>query len=116
MCIFPLLGSAASVPPVPPCAALCRPVPPRTTLSHPVPPCAAAVPPCAALCRPCVRQRPLVYCDDYNVRLFGIEKLHPFDSGKWGRIVRFLIEEGRIQPHQVVHPRAASNDDVLLGR
>ncbi|CAI6006368.1 unnamed protein product, partial [Closterium sp. NIES-65] len=58
--------------------------------------------------------RPLVYCDDYNMRLFGIEKLHPFDSGKWGRIVSFLIEEGRIQPHQVVHPRAATNDDLLL--
>ncbi|CAI5937039.1 unnamed protein product [Closterium sp. NIES-64] len=59
-------------------------------------------------------QRPLVYCDDYNVRLFGIEKLHPFDSGNWGRIVGFLIEEGRIQPHQVVYPRAATNDDLLL--
>ncbi|CAI5468049.1 unnamed protein product, partial [Closterium sp. Yama58-4] len=57
---------------------------------------------------------PLVYCDDYNVRLFGIEKLHPFDSGKWGRIVRFLIDEGRVQPHQVVNPRAATNDDLLL--
>ncbi|CAI7833319.1 unnamed protein product, partial [Closterium sp. NIES-53] len=39
---------------------------------------------------------------------------HPFDSGKWGRIVHFLIEEGCIQPHQVVHPRAATNDDLLL--
>ncbi|CAI5464435.1 unnamed protein product [Closterium sp. Yama58-4] len=57
---------------------------------------------------------PLVYCDEYNVRLFGIEKLHPFDSGKWGRIVRFLIDDGRILPHQVVHPRAATHDDLLL--
>ncbi|GJP39895.1 hypothetical protein CLOM_g24222 [Closterium sp. NIES-68] len=59
-------------------------------------------------------EKPLVYSEEYNVRLFGVEKLHPFDSVKWSRIVHFLIHDGHIQPHQVVEPRAATNDDLLL--
>ncbi len=31
-------------------------------------------------------QLPLVYHEGYNVRFFGIEKLHPFDSCKYEKI------------------------------
>ena len=30
-------------------------------------------------------QLPLVYCPSYNITAGGIEKLHPFDSRKYGR-------------------------------
>ena len=33
---------------------------------------------------------PIVYSPEYNIRFLGLEKLHPFDSGKWGRTVKFL--------------------------
>ena len=36
---------------------------------------------------------PIVYHKDYNISFIGMEKLHPFDSGKWGRVHRFLIGE-----------------------
>jgi hypothetical protein len=28
---------------------------------------------------------PIVYSDNYNITAFGLEKLHPFDSTKYGR-------------------------------
>ena len=33
---------------------------------------------------------PLVYSEHYNIGFLGLEKVHPFDSGKWGKIFRFL--------------------------
>lgn len=35
-------------------------------------------------------QWPIVYSSEYNISFLGLEKLHPFDSGKWGRIIEFL--------------------------
>jgi histone deacetylase 11 len=36
-------------------------------------------------------QCPIVYTNEYNISFFGIEKLHPFDSQKWGRVFQFLV-------------------------
>jgi histone deacetylase 11 len=33
---------------------------------------------------------PIVYTPEYNISFFGVEKLHPFDSKKWGRVYQFL--------------------------
>ena len=33
---------------------------------------------------------PIVYNSVYNIHFFGIEKIHPFDSGKWGRVFKNL--------------------------
>ena len=35
-------------------------------------------------------QWPIVYSRSYNIGFLGLEKLHPFDSGKWGRVFDFL--------------------------
>ena len=35
-------------------------------------------------------QWPIVYSTDYNIGFLGMEKLHPFDSGKWGKVFNFL--------------------------
>lgn len=40
---------------------------------------------------------PIVYSPDYNITFMGLEKLHPFDAGKWGKVINFLkgkITEG----------------------
>lgn len=34
------------------------------------------------------KQQPIVYCPNYNVKFFGFEKLHPFDSCKFEKIIR----------------------------
>ena len=39
-------------------------------------------------------QLPIVYRDAYNIRFFGLEKLHPFDSCKYGKIVARLVDAG----------------------
>lgn len=36
-------------------------------------------------------QWPIVYSPVYNIGFLGFEKIHPFDSGKWGKIHQFLI-------------------------
>jgi histone deacetylase 11 len=36
-------------------------------------------------------QCPIVYAEEYNIGFFGMERLHPFDSKKWGRVYRLLI-------------------------
>uniref|UniRef100_A0A3B4A704 Histone deacetylase domain-containing protein n=1 Tax=Periophthalmus magnuspinnatus TaxID=409849 RepID=A0A3B4A704_9GOBI len=33
---------------------------------------------------------PIVYHSDYNITFMGLEKLHPFDAGKWGKVIHFL--------------------------
>ena len=36
------------------------------------------------------QQWPIIYSSIYNIGFMGMEKLHPFDSGKWGRVFKFL--------------------------
>jgi len=35
---------------------------------------------------------PIVYRKEYNVKFFGIENFHPFDSKKWGHIYKVSPE------------------------
>ncbi|MCL7051886.1 hypothetical protein MKW94_000436 [Papaver nudicaule] len=57
---------------------------------------------------------PLIYSSAYDIAFFGIEKLHPFDSSKWGRICQFLIKDGVLERSRIVEPLEASNDDLLV--
>lgn len=36
------------------------------------------------------RQWPIVYSSHYNIGFMGLQRLHPFDSGKWGKIFDHL--------------------------
>lgn len=31
-----------------------------------------------------------MYSPRYNITFMGLEKLHPFDAGKWGKVISFL--------------------------
>lgn len=57
---------------------------------------------------------PLIYSSSYDIAFLGIEKLHPFDSSKWGRICRFLISDGVLEKLCVVEPLEASKEDLLV--
>ncbi|KAF3333431.1 histone deacetylase 2 isoform X1 [Carex littledalei] len=57
---------------------------------------------------------PLVYSSSYNITFLGIEKLHPFDSSKWGRVCDFLIKAGVLDKMRIVEPLEASKDDLLV--
>ncbi|KAL5185442.1 Histone deacetylase 2 [Glycine soja] len=57
---------------------------------------------------------PLIYSASYDIEFLGIEKLHPFDSSKWGRICGFLVSFGILDKKCVVEPLEASKDDLLV--
>ncbi|KAM7423300.1 hypothetical protein PAMA_011044 [Pampus argenteus] len=57
---------------------------------------------------------PIVYHPDYNITFMGLEKLHPFDAGKWGKVIRFLKEEQFITDSNIVEAREATEEDLLV--
>jgi len=57
---------------------------------------------------------PVVYSSSYNISFFGIEKIHPFDASKWGRIKKFLADDGVLSPKCIVEPVEATKDDLLV--
>ncbi|KAK1551154.1 hypothetical protein Q3G72_031151 [Acer saccharum] len=57
---------------------------------------------------------PVIYSSAYNISFLGIEKLHPFDSSKWGRICQFLNLDGVLDKKCIVEPLEASKEDLLV--
>ncbi|KAM3914826.1 histone deacetylase 11 [Leptodactylus fuscus] len=57
---------------------------------------------------------PIVYSTDYNITFIGLEKLHPFDSGKWGKIINFLRDEKLITNDTIVTAKEAMEEDLLV--
>ncbi|XP_026885751.2 histone deacetylase 11 isoform X1 [Electrophorus electricus] len=57
---------------------------------------------------------PIVYSPEYNITFMGLEKLHPFDAGKWGKVIHFLKEEQFITDETIVPAREASEEDLLV--
>ena len=39
---------------------------------------------------------------------------HPFDASKWGRIKKFLADDGVLSPKCIVEPVEATKDDLLV--
>uniref|UniRef100_A0A6I8NVC0 Histone deacetylase 11 n=2 Tax=Ornithorhynchus anatinus TaxID=9258 RepID=A0A6I8NVC0_ORNAN len=57
---------------------------------------------------------PIVYSPGYNITFMGLEKLHPFDAGKWGKVINFLKEEKLIADDMIVAAREATEEDLLV--
>ena len=53
---------------------------------------------------------PVVYHPDYNITLAGLERLHPFDSRKYGRVVQKLTDLGLLTPDRMVTPALPSDE------
>ncbi|KAL0905948.1 hypothetical protein M5K25_024401 [Dendrobium thyrsiflorum] len=56
----------------------------------------------------------IIYSPSYDIAFLGIEKLHPFDSSKWGRICLFLTNEDVLDKNRIIEPLEASKDDLLV--
>ena len=48
-------------------------------------------------------QYPIIYHPRYNMTACGVERLHPFDSQKFGRAYDFLIEKGILSKDTKIH-------------
>ncbi|XP_049718859.1 histone deacetylase 11 isoform X4 [Elephas maximus indicus] len=57
---------------------------------------------------------PIVYSPRYNITFMGLERLHPFDAGKWGKVINFLKEEKLLSDSLLVEAREASEEDLLV--
>lgn len=56
---------------------------------------------------------PLFYHTSYNISFFGIEKLHPFDSHKYGRIVDMLQKKLSVTSQDFYKPNYQVTDQNL---
>ncbi|KAK9829290.1 hypothetical protein WJX72_004978 [[Myrmecia] bisecta] len=55
-------------------------------------------------------QVPMVYNDIYNIGFMGIERFHPFDSHKFGKVVRALGKAKLVSRDQLVEAKEASQE------
>ncbi|KAM3717961.1 Histone deacetylase [Dirofilaria immitis] len=59
-------------------------------------------------------QLPIVYHPIYNISFCGMERCHPFDSRKWGRVYETLLQSGMFEERQTIMPLEASMDDLRV--
>ncbi len=57
---------------------------------------------------------PIVYSDNYDITLFGLQRLHPFDSEKYSKIASQLNNKLGIPKESFHAPKRVGNDDLLL--
>lgn len=55
---------------------------------------------------------PIIYDDSYNIRFFGIQKLHPFDSCKYAKVFDHLKNMG-FRAHQFYTPEEVTQEQLL---
>ena len=60
------------------------------------------------------RQLPILYRKEYNMRFMGVQKLHPFDSEKYGRIEKYLVAHANLKKESFVPPERVISDEELL--
>ncbi len=57
---------------------------------------------------------PLVYSPDYKISLMGLERLHPFDIGKYDKIYKQLKKDGIATKANSFVPEKLSTEQLLL--
>ena len=88
-----------------------------TPLSRP----AAAALILLCLCAACGRARtderpkmPIVFSEEYDITLYGIQKLHPFDSEKYGKVARHLTDSTGLTVRSFHEPPMITERELLL--
>ncbi len=63
--------------------------------------------------REIVNKLPIVFSPHYDITLGGVEKLHPFDTGKYGKVYEYLVKKTGIAKDRFYVPDMASQEDLL---
>lgn len=64
---------------------------------------------------PDAQKLPLVFHPNYDISFFGIEKVHPFDSKKYGKIAEYLKKNLALTSEHFHHPQhEVSEKDLLI--
>ena len=53
---------------------------------------------------------PLVYSSRYNIHFWGLEKIHPFDSCKFKKIVDTLVGQGLFDADSLIEPKEVTRE------
>jgi len=56
---------------------------------------------------------PILYSTSYNISFAGLEKLHPFDSCKYGNIMKSLIDRKFLKEKEVIKPKFMPSEEIL---
>ncbi len=59
------------------------------------------------------RKLPLIFHKNYDISFLGLEKLHPFDSQKYGKVVNYLIQNAVVNESWFHIPRMVSQEELL---
>ena len=60
-----------------------------------------------------VNKLPIIFSPHYDITLLGIEKLHPFDTEKHGKVYKYLIKKAGIGRQRFYIPEIASKETLL---
>ncbi|KJH50925.1 histone deacetylase family protein [Dictyocaulus viviparus] len=60
------------------------------------------------------QQCPLIFHEIYDVKFLGLEKCHPFDAGKWGKVYAKLKNWQLVSDETIVRPIEATRCDLLI--
>uniref|UniRef100_A0A914QBG3 Histone deacetylase 11 n=1 Tax=Panagrolaimus davidi TaxID=227884 RepID=A0A914QBG3_9BILA len=59
-------------------------------------------------------QWPIIYSSHYNITCMGLERCHPFDSTKWGKVFKICQEAGWLTKENTIQPMEAKTSDLLI--
>jgi histone deacetylase 11 len=66
-----------------------------------------------ALTCPCAAGRlPLVYSGQYDITFYGLEKLHPFDTSKYSKVYKYLVEKAGIDKNSFFEPPIVTDEQL----
>ncbi len=57
---------------------------------------------------------PIIYSKYYDISLFGLEKFHPFDTQKYGKVYKYLVNKVGINKNRFYAPEMVSEEDLIL--
>ena len=56
---------------------------------------------------------PIIFHPSYDISFYGIEKLHPFDSKKHGKVFKYLNKKLNIKLLRCFQPEKITDKDLL---
>lgn len=63
--------------------------------------------------QPCGDSIPIIYSPDYNISILGIENFHPFDSKKYRKVYKGIIQGQKICRSQIYQPQIVTDAELL---
>lgn len=55
---------------------------------------------------------PIVFSKEYDISILGLEKFHPFDSKKYGKVYKHLIHKTGVPESSIFTPEPVTNDQL----